>query len=48
MDFQSGLFSKARWGLPLGEEGRTVVGGVAGLNEFDGCVPEVETVIEGL
>jgi hypothetical protein len=41
------LFSKPRWG---GEEERTVVDGKAGLNvlDGDGCVSEVETVIDGL
>lgn len=50
-DFQFGslvLFSKAIMGLALGEEERTLVDGKAGLNVFDGCVSEVETVIDGL
>lgn len=49
IDFQFGslrLFSKARWGLPLGEEEMTVVDGKADLNVFDGWVSEVETVID--
>ena len=49
-DFQFGslrLFSsKARSGLPLGEDGRTVVDGKAGLNVFDRCVSEAETVVD--
>ena len=42
------LFSTAIWCLALGEEERTVVDGKSGLNVFDGCVSEVETVIDGL
>lgn len=42
------LFSTAIWGLPLGEERRTVVEGKGGLNVCDGWVSEVEAVIDGL
>ena len=42
------LFSKASWGLPSGDEERTLVDGKAGFNLFDGCVSEVEVVIDGL
>jgi hypothetical protein len=52
IDFHLGnclrLFSKARWVLPSGEEERMAVDGKSGLNVCDGCVSEVETVVDGL